>query len=109
MSKPSFTKEDQVAYLADKWNLDHDRVRQMLSDFRGMIASALARGQRVYLDNLGTMHVEVKRPVSKRLPGHSTKSIFPARINVKLEESELLRNELTTAFRDQLDAANSQG
>lgn len=108
MSKPSFTKEEQVSHLSEKWHLHEDRVRQMLLDVRNMYSTALIRGERVYIDNLGTLIVEVKPPIKKRLPGSPVKTLIGARVNVKFEESETLIDELTTAFSEQIQAGNGQ-
>lgn len=106
MTKPSMTKEEQIAYLSEKWSFSHDSVREMLQDIRNMNLAALIRGERLYVDNFGTFSVQIKPPTIKRLPGKPTATVIGARVNVKFEESEMLRDELTTAFADQIQKAN---
>ena len=106
MAKPSFTLEEQVSHLSKKWHLEQDRVRQMLRDVRGMFSDSLLRGERLYLDDLGTLHVKVRRPTRKRLPGQASSTLIPARLTVVFEESRDLLQDLTSAFKDDLDEAN---
>lgn len=65
MPKPSFTTQDQVDHLSEKWHVGEDRARQMLLDVRNMLRDALIRKERVYLDDFGTFHGQVKKRTLK--------------------------------------------
>ena len=106
MPKPSFTKEEQVKFLSEKWHLDPDRVRQMLRDFYSMITDSLSRKERVYLDNVGTLHVQVKNRSLKLLPGQENKQVIPAHLKVKFEQSETLIENLNPSFAEEIKVAD---
>lgn len=78
----------------------------MLRDISDMYSASLARKERLYIDNVGTLHVQVKNRTQKRLPGHDNLSVIPARLNVKFEESETLIACLKPAFVDELKTAD---
>lgn len=106
MPKPSFTSKEQVDHLSQKWGVSRDQASGILRDMLEMYRDALARKERVYLDDFGTLHVQVKERTQKVLPGHTTKSIIPARLNVKFEESADLTTYLIPAFSDELRQAD---
>lgn len=105
MSKPSFTKKEQVEALAKLWNLPHGKVETMLEDYWEALAEALERGERIYLDDFGTIHHEIKAPVRKKLPGAEDEQIFAARVNVDFEMSENLEVRLIETFAAELEQA----
>lgn len=106
MSKPSFTKDEQIKHLVELWGMTDTQVKTMLRDVRSMDKAALSRGDRVYWDDFGTLHVEIKKPVYKRLPGSGTPTLFGARVNVKFQESKDLISLLSEAFEDELALAD---
>lgn len=107
MPKPSFTQEEQIEHLAALWGISKHDARVKLRQVRQMDVDALVNGDRVYWDDFATIHVEIKPPVRKRLPGATATSLFPARVNVKLEESETLVEFLNEAFKSQLEHADT--
>ena len=108
MPKPSFTTQDQVDHLSEKWHVGEDRARQMLLDVRNMLRDALIRKERVYLDDFGTFHGKKKKRTLKLLPFDTEKTIIPSRLNVKFEESEDLITALNPAYTEELAIANAQ-
>lgn len=105
MSKPSFTTQEQVAHLAEKWNIDQDRARQMLRDVRNMYRDALARKERVYIDDLFTITVRAKNRGYKTVPGQG-RVIVPARLDIKAQESETLVEHLKPFYKEELRVAD---
>ena len=104
--KPSLTKEEQVKILSDLWECTDIEAKTKLNDVLRMFAKALANGDRIYMDDFGTLHVEIKSPVYRRLPGHDTETRFAARVNVKFNESKDLLAVLNESFSEELEEAN---
>ena len=108
MAKPSFTQVEQVEHLSNIWGITKTQALEMLRQVRKMDAAALAAGDRVYWDDFGTLHVQIKPPTYKKLPGDPEEFIVPARVNVKFEESKDLVAQLNQAFADQLERENQR-
>lgn len=104
--QPSLRKDDQIKYLAQKWGVTHDEAAQRLHDVRQMDIEGLSSGHRVYWDDFGTVHVQIKPPIRKKLPNRPLQT-FPARLNVYFSESATFLASLRERFSDRLAAANA--
>lgn len=84
-----FTKEDRIRSIAGRTGLDVHTVRAVLDSEDEVIGEALKAGQRVYLDNIGTLVVREVKETQKYVPGKGTTTI-PAHRKPKFKASSTL-------------------
>ena len=88
-----FTKEERIKSIASYTGIDARSVREVLDHEDEVIAQALKAGQRVYLDNIGTLVIREVEASRKHVPGKGVTDI-PAHRKVKFTASKTLLDRL---------------
>lgn len=88
-----FTKEDRIKAVVGRTGLDARAIREVLDNEDEVIADALKAGQRVYLDNIGTIVVREVKETQRHVPGKGLTTI-PAHRKPKFKASSTLLDRL---------------
>lgn len=85
MAKASLTKAEIAKALAEKWELTEQEAEQAFEDVLEVLAQGLERGERVYLDDFGSLAAKVKPEAkNKFVPGIGLTTI-PAHVVVRFK------------------------
>lgn len=90
MAKPSFTKDDLVAALNNKTYTGEKAVLALLNALDEIFADRLSRGERIYLDNIGTFQVKTRKATRRYNPTTGETANVPEHQYVKFTESQTL-------------------
>jgi nucleoid DNA-binding protein len=94
MNKPSLTKKEIAATLADNWCCSEEEASSKFEQVLEVLADGLVRGERVYLDDFGSLTPRVKpAQFGKFVPGQGEIDI-PEHTVVDFEMFEPLKDRL---------------
>jgi len=88
-----YTKENRIIDIAKSTGLPANVVRQVLDAEDEAVAQGLREGKRVYLDNIGTLHVQ-QVPERERYVPTKGRVTVPAHRRVKFRASATLLDRL---------------
>ena len=88
------TKEEFVAKLATSAEVTKKQADDLFSEFIGMIAASLKKGERVALPGLGVFSVVQRKARTGRNPGTGAVIKIPAKKAVKFSTASALRRAL---------------
>ncbi len=88
-----YTKENRIVDIAKSTGLPANVVRQVLDAEDEAVAQGLREGKRVYLDNIGTLHVQ-HVPERERYVPTKGRVTVPAHRRVKFRASATLLDRL---------------
>lgn len=77
-----FTKQNIVAYMADRNDLSRKAVRQILDDYHSMLESAMMMGEKVNLGRIGRLSIGTRPPQKARIgrnPATGEEIVIPAK------------------------------
>ena len=93
----SLTKAEIAKQLAEKWNCTTKEAENQFEDVLEVMAQGLLRGERVYMDDFGSLTPRQKGPSSRTVPGKGRIEI-PAHIVVKFAAFGPLETRLKKQF-----------
>lgn len=84
-TKPSLIKTEIAKELAKKWGGTQGAAQAMFEDVLEVLAEGLAKGERVYLDDFGSLTPQRKEASVKYIPSQGKKITVPAHTTVKFK------------------------